>query len=116
MTALAEADVARLESFKMPRPKTGAQLLFYPHASPTEDPEIAFALKVSHRSVLVQTASGATIDTVRHITDPKLQLNESQRESGAWDFPEDANLSERVATLEAKLAEVLELLDKPAKK
>jgi hypothetical protein len=110
------AELLAVETYAMPRPKKGVQLLWYPHANPTEDPEIAFALKVGHRAVLLQTASGVAVDTVRHLSDPKLHLNDDQRANGAWDFPEDSGLSARVAALESQVASILELLDKPVKK
>ena len=120
---LSEAEVERLEAFKMPRPMLGQQVLWRKHASPTEDPEIGFVLKAGARSIRLQTASGMIVDTVRHMSDPKLQLNEHQRENGAWEFPESAGLGERVAKLESTLDQLAaqvksfrELLETPADK
>jgi hypothetical protein len=82
------ADIAAIEAYVMPKPARGQQVLWFPHANRTEEPEIAFAIKVGTRTLVIQTAGGVSIDTVRHIEDPKLQLNEHQRLSGAWAFPE----------------------------
>lgn len=103
-----------IAAYQMPRPSLGSQILWYPHASRTETPEIAFVLKAGARSIVITTAGGASIDTVRHVDDPKLELNEYQRLNGAWDFPETERilpeLQKRVSALEAEIKELKTLL------
>ena len=118
-----------IAQFVMPRPCVGQSVTYYPHANPASH-ELAFVLKVEHRCVWVQRASGIAVQTVRHMADPKLQLNEHQRLSGAWDFTErdrqlDAladyetrmrELTQRVTAVENKLARHAERFDKAEKK
>lgn len=101
-----------LTAFEMPRPMCGQQVLFYQHASPTEQPLIGFVLRVSRNSIELE-ARGMAYATVRHVSDPKLNLNDHQKMNGAWDFTEldrevpkmrqqIADLQKRVAALEEK--------------
>lgn len=100
-----------LENYVMPRPAKGQIVLWYAHGNPTEAAEVAFVRQVGKRS-LTLNVNGVGYDTVRHLTDPKLSLNQWQRASGAWDFPEDhqakllpliKDLQARVESLERQL-------------
>src|SRR5688572_8889207 len=78
---------AEIDAFEMPRPCMGQCVAWYPSGTRLNS-EIAFITRVSKKNVELQRASGTYMTAVRHIDDPKLQLNEDQRESGAWDFTE----------------------------
>lgn len=109
---VAELDLAKIEQFKMPRPTLGSAVLWYPHATLTERPTVGFVMEVGARNLTVQV-QGVVYESVRHIRDPKLQLNEHQRENGAWEFPEksDDGLERRVAALEVKVNMLTDLLE-----
>ena len=106
---MTETEVAQVEQFRMRKPAIGQQVVWYPHADVNELPQIAFALEVGARALVLQVA-GTAIDGVRHITDPKLHMNEHQRANGAWDFPESekdmAMLKHRTEQQDAKLNEL----------
>ena len=123
MTAIAEApkttieDEARqmlqeeIDAFVMPRPVCGQSVLWFPtgERAATIKPEVGFILRVGTRNIIVRLASGNAMESVRHISDPKLQLSSEQRENGAWDFTEESklilDLTKRLAAVEKKLAE-----------
>lgn len=109
-----------IQEFKMPNPARGQQVLWYQHASPSEHPEVAFVRKVGHKSIVIQLAGGICVDTVPHINDPRLRLNEDQRSSGAWDFPETerdiATLKQQVESLKSRMDSLEELLNEPTPK
>lgn len=80
-----------IEQYKMPRPCLGQEVLFYHYGKKDQPrvPEIAFVTRVGQRTIIIRTASGAAKDEVRHVTDPKLALNEELRLMGAWDYSEN---------------------------
>jgi hypothetical protein len=121
MSAVAEmpSDLQeQINAFKMPRPRLGENVLWWRHGTTTVgDPEVAFILKIGQRNVKLRTADGMIYQTVLHVDDPKLKLNEHQREPGAWQFAEaDSKLHARVVALEAKVAELSELVEMLASK
>lgn len=111
---MTETEVAQVEQFRMRKPAVGQQVVWYPHADVNELPQIAFALEVGARALVLQVA-GTAIDGVRHLTDPKLKMNDHQRLNGAWDFPESekdmAMLKHRTEQFEAKVGELLVKID-----
>jgi len=117
----AEADLrTRAEAYVMPKPQKGSAVLWYPHASKTDSPEVGFVWKAGHRNIVVQLIAGTVKETVRHIDDPKLQMGTSQRENGAWDFTDkdkaDIKRDEKLAALEAKFTELEDLVSGGKKK
>lgn len=117
MSTVAELSPEEVERWVMPRPARGQQILWYPDADRHKEPEIAFVQTVSHRTLTIQIGR-QSMDQVRHINDPKLKINEFQRQNGAWDFPADKHkvfdLEQRVATLEKQVAEITARLSPPA--
>lgn len=94
-----------IQSFNMPSVCVGTPVEFYTTGTREgTEPRIGFVLRISRsgRNVVVRTAEGGHFDAVRHIADPKLQLNADQRENGAWDFTEfyKAELEERRNVME----------------
>lgn len=115
-----EAAPDPIDTFSMPRPAIGQTVLWYPHGTPSEKPEVAIVKKLGHRNVVIGLAIGLNREAVRHVDDPKLSLSMSQRENGAWDFTDrdkqyTAILS-RMEKLEAKCADLESLLVEPSKK
>lgn len=95
--------------FDMPVPHVGATIRWYPSGLvDARPPGIGQVLRVFHRSLSIQLPSGVRMDAVRHINDPKLQLNVDQRECGAWDFV--AEVYERAAW-EKKIEDRLKALE-----
>lgn len=100
-----------LNSFVMPTVRQGAIVRFYPSGRRTaRQAEVATVLRVSDRSVVLRIESNVRMDTVRHVDDPKLNLNRDQRETGAWDFTEEhyeraawfEQVDKRLKSLESK--------------
>jgi|TARA_R100000808_G_C2154923_1_gene166444 hypothetical protein len=94
-----------IQSFQMPSVQVGTPVEFYITGTREgTEPRIGFVLRISRsgRNVVIRTADGGHFDAVRHIADPKLQLNADQRENGAWDFTEfyKSELEERRNILE----------------
>ena len=79
---------AEIAAFTMPKPCLGECVTWYPDANKQLPGEIAFVLRVGHRNIVLQVASGTVRETVYHIDDPKLQISADIRESGAWGFTE----------------------------
>lgn len=78
-----------LQSYTMPEVEIGTPVTFYANGlKEGTEPRIGFILRISRsgRNVVIRTASGGHHESVRHIDDPKLQLNSDHRENGGWDF------------------------------
>lgn len=89
MTETLEVDSA-IENFKMPFVRVGQPVLWFPGGQRTgKDPHVAFVLKASTRNMTLKTIGGMRYDAVRHLDDPKLKMNEDQRENGAWDYTDE---------------------------
>lgn len=117
-------EIEKLEAFVMPKPARGQQVLWYPRGIKSETPEVAFCREVGKRGIVL-AIGGVSYESVRHIDDPKLALNEHQREGGAWDFPGDptaelqskfAKLEERFAALEARILTLEVFVEEPSPK
>lgn len=109
----------REQTFKMPRPARGQQIVWFADADKKKVAEVGFVREVGSRSITILLNGGA-YDTVRHIDDPLLLRNEFQRINGAWDFAENdkdvATLKTRVAELERKIVEIEDLIGGGKKK
>lgn len=107
-----------INAFAMPKPLKGQSVLWWPHGVRQDGyDEIGYVLRISGRNVRLRLGDGRVVAAVKHCDDPKLKLNESQREDGCWDFTDAdkywkdesgkatlalAELTKRVAALEAK--------------
>jgi hypothetical protein len=107
-----------INAFEMPKPLKGQSVMWWPHGSRQEGyDEIAHVLKVNGRNVKLRLGDGRVMQATKHVNDPKLKLNESQREDGCWDFTDAdrywrdeaskltqavAELTKRVTALEGK--------------
>lgn len=81
------------EPFVPPDVKVGQDVVFLPMA--TRNSRIPSIGKVIHNNGNVitlyeVTPTGGSLvrESVRHIDDPKLEMNQAQRENGAWDYTE----------------------------
>lgn len=98
----------QLENFVMPRVNTGSIVQWYSTGKRGSIPQIGFVIRCMPRSIHILTGTAGVKEAVRHIDDPKLRLNPEQRETGGWDFTEDAkaqqamleDLDERLRALE----------------
>lgn len=92
MSSVVEATEQALvpTGFKMPEVRVGSHVLWFQYAVINSKRAIAATIvKVNPGTVELRLADGRIVDTVRHKDDPKLNLNEHQREGGAWDFTEE---------------------------
>ena len=96
--------------FDMPVPVLGTTVRWYQSGlAESRPPGVGTVIRVFHRSLSILLPSGVRMDAVRHINDPKLQLNADQRECGSWDFTEDVyqraawekKIEERLSAIEA---------------
>jgi len=78
----------RIVDFSMPSVPVGTAVLWYPMGRRSAMPMVAYVLHCGARTTQLYLASGRRMDAVRHLADPKLELNSDQRENGAWDFTE----------------------------
>lgn len=81
----------QIDSFRPPRAKQGQSVVFWPSGvRNSRTPSLGVVFYDNGRIVsLMEVALDGRIlirEGVRHVDDPKLQLNETQRENGAWDF------------------------------
>lgn len=99
----------QIAEFSMPQATTGTLVMWYRSARRSgSDAIVAYILHCGARTAQLFLASGRRVDAVRHIDDPKLGLNQDQREQGAWDFTPESKkfaadkmeLEKRVASLE----------------
>lgn len=102
----------QLENFVMPRVKMGSIVEWYATGKRGSVPQIGFVVRALPRSIHILTATAGVKEAVRHIDDPKLKLNPEQRETGGWDYTEDAkaqqqmlaDLDERIRALEKAIS------------
>jgi len=100
-------------SFQMPKVEVGTALAFYPAGRPNAHSTVGFLVRISRtgRNVMLKTVDGLVYDAVRHVEDPKLEINSDHRENGAWDFTDEhkrleknrQELVERIERLELAL-------------
>lgn len=88
-----QPEQAEEQRFVPPDVKVGQDVVYYPMA--VRNSRVPSIGKVMHNNgnvvVLFEvTPTGGTMirESVRHIDDPKLALNQTQRENGAWDHTE----------------------------
>lgn len=103
-----------INEYRMPRANTGLLVLWYRngHRDRTRV-EVAYMLHAGERTATIYSLmSQRRVDVVRHVDDPKLQLNPEQRENGAWDFTDDykaqhafrESIEERISAMERQMA------------
>lgn len=91
-----------LSDFQMPLPHVGQTVLWYPLGR--VDPRhvrAAIVTAVRNGSVSVWQVGAYARDGVKHVSDPRLRMNQEQRADGAWDFtPADIRMSRFLDQLE----------------
>jgi hypothetical protein len=99
--------VQEIQAFVMPSVGIGETVVWYRHGTRNSQHEIATVYKRSARNVHLLTATNGVREGVRHIDDPKLQLNPEQREMGAWDTSEfNRDLQAQIADMQDDLKEL----------
>ena len=106
-----------IDSYKMPAAMKGQSVLWWPHGQRQSGyEEIGHVLRVSGRNLRIRLGDGRVMAAVKHADDPKLKVNESQREDGCWDFTDADKYwrdeSARLTTALAELAKRVEALEK----
>ncbi len=118
MSVAAEPTKAEIDSFVAPEVLVGQDVLYYPMANVnSRKPSMGKIIWTGQNqrivNILEVDAYGRTLvrECVRYITDPKLKLNEDQREFGAWDYTPfykreceiRDDIEERIASVEQAL-------------
>lgn len=113
--------VEEVQSFKMPPISLGMNVAYFRGAQREASHMIATVVKVSNsgRAVVLRTAAGQPVESVRHVDDPKLKFSEDAAQNGSWDYtPEYKDNQARFARLQEQIeslrAEVKLLQDKKA--
>lgn len=82
--------MSELKEYAMPQANPGMQILWYKKGVVDRTSvEVAYMLHTGARTAVICSMTGRRVDAVRHVDDPKLQLNADQRENGAWDYTDD---------------------------
>ena len=82
-------DQQELLQYQMPKPEVGDIIIWYRNAQQIERREqAAIVTRVGEKVIdLYLVGSGNRVITgVKHVTDPRLRLNDDMREGGSWDF------------------------------
>lgn len=107
------------QAFQMPKVRVGVAVLYHPDAVPSPHSGVAWVCRInrSGRALELRTSDGIVRDAVPHVTDPRLRMNESQREDGSWDFTDEHRhlmaLERRIETLESQAAALIQYSAKP---
>jgi hypothetical protein len=105
----------RLAQYKMPPISVGATVLWYRHGTRSSRPALGFVARYEKDSqnidIAVPTEGADIIESVPHLSDPRLELGYEHSSSGAWDYTEshrDAvmtrhEIEDRLAKLESEV-------------
>ena len=112
-----------LSQYKMPPTRVGSSVVWYRHASRSSRPALGFVARYSVDSqnidILIPT-EGDAVESVPHISDPRIELGFEHSSSGAWDYTDEhkenaqirQEIEERVAKLESKFNAISGKLNK----
>jgi len=108
MPIVNEEDYVRQEemmAYQMPKPTVGDIVVWYRNAQRLERREqAAIVTRVGEKAIDVWLIGGSVVTGVKYFTDPRLRLNDEQREGGSWDFSKSAlQLQARLGEIETKL-------------
>lgn len=96
------------QDWRMPRPRRGEPIIFYPRGIVTEaNAEVAFVNRISNKSLDIVVGRDGK-DDIYHVDDPRLQRNPDLRMEipGVWDFLEERSLRVRVEELEERVSKL----------
>lgn len=98
-----------VQEFVMPVPQVGQAVLWYRRGLKNDrGAEIKFVERINGKSVSVNGG----FRNVLHVDDPRLMLNEHQREDGAWEFtPYHVDMLAKFAQLEKLVQEATKQLN-----
>lgn len=89
-SGLSEIDRQRIQDYSMPQVPVGTPVIWYRYGrARRQDAMIGYMIHCGARNATIFLANGRRMDAVRHVDDPKLDLNVDQREQGAWDFTQE---------------------------
>lgn len=97
---VAEDREQEIINYKMPEIRVGAPVLWFANGSAMKEAILGWVTKLGHRGIRVHLCTGVWYDSVRHMSDPKLKMNQDQRENGAWDYTEDYRFQEEIKNLQ----------------
>ena len=105
----------KMALYRMPPVSVGTQVVWYPRASRTAKPMLGFVSRCETNGqnidIYVPTELGYALDSVPHITDPRIAAGHEQIANGAWDYTDEYKqkiadrhaVEERLAKLESEL-------------
>lgn len=115
MSVATEPTKAEIDAFVAPKVLVGQPVVYYPMANVnSRKPSMGTAIWTGQNNRIINILEvdhyGRTLvrEAVRHVSDPKLKLNDDQREFGAWDYTPfykheceiRDDIEERIASLE----------------
>ena len=103
-----------LLEYQMPKPEVGDLVIWYRQAQRIERREqAAIVTRVGEKviDVFLVGVGGRVLSGVKHVSDPRLRLNDDMREDGSWDFRKsDQRFEARLGELMAKIEAIEEAL------
>lgn len=105
----------RLAQYKMPPVKVGTTVLWYRHGTKSGRESLGFVARFETGSqnidIAVPTEGADIIESVPHISDPRLELGFEHSSSGAWDYTDEYRagvqlrheIEDRLAKLESEV-------------
>lgn len=101
-----------LLAYKMPKPAVGDIVIWYRQAQRIDRREqAAIVTRVGEKAIDVWLIGSSIVTGAKHYTDPRLRLNDEQREGGSWDFSKTAlQLQARLGEIESKLEAIEQAL------
>lgn len=105
----------RLAQYRMPPVGIGTTVLWYRHGTRSSRPALGFVARFEENGqnidIAVPTEGADIVESVPHVSDPRLELGYEHSSSGAWDYTEDYRkavqdrhaVEERLARLESEM-------------
>lgn len=97
-------------TWQMPSVHVGAQVKVYPFSRWNESGVVGTVQEVWPDSIDV-LANGVYYEAIRHKDDPLLPTNQNWLDNGSWELMDSAVSEERIAKLEASIANLQDQLD-----
>ena len=105
----------RLAQYKMPPTSVGTTVLWYRHGTRASRPALGFVCRFEKDSqnidLIVPTETSGAVESVPHVSDPRLDLGFEHANSGAWDYTDEYRagvqlrheIEDRLAKLESEV-------------
>lgn len=116
----------RLAQYKMPPAKVGMTVCWYRHGTKHGRPTLGYVVKSEPKAknidIYVPTEGSDIVESVPHISDPRLEAGYEHAQQGAWDYTDEyretamerQDIESRLAKLESELNNLGSKARKPA--